>query len=400
MPMRLSSTLSALFFLALLTSCCKENRAVPSVMFGQPEPQEDMADYDLPDMQAAGELIAVTLSGPETYYEYRGQGFGLQYAMAESFASTIGTRLRMEMLSDTAELLSKLTAGDADLIAFEMDSAYCAAYSSDVQLVGGRWCVRSASSLLAQAVNRWWQPDTRTRFLAQEQARMAPANRVRRTARPPMLSRASGTISAYDALFIRAAHRLGWDWRLLAAQCYQESGFDPQAVSWAGACGLMQIMPSTGARLGLSPADLYDPARNIESASRYLAQLNQSFADITMPHERIYFVLAAYNGGAGHIRDAMALAEADGHTPRRWIDVEPYVLRLSSPDYYRRPQVKFGYLHGKETVSYVQQIRHRWAAYRGSARSYPTGHQPQPSASKPSRIRPRTDYINDSTLIP
>ena len=316
-------------------------------MFGQADEDVLPEDYDLSDVQASGELIAVTLSSPDTYYEYRGQGFGLQFAMAQAFANSIGARLRMEMATDTTDLLQKLTNGEADLVALEFDSLTWAqdslATPGTLQRQPNGWLIRSASPQLSEAVARWWRPTLRQQFLAAEQARTAPSNRVRRRMHPPMLSRQKGTISSYDHYFMRAAQ---------------------QAVSWAGACGLMQLMPATGEQLGLSPTDLYDPARNIEAASRYIVQLSNTFSDVGNAHERIFFVLAAYNGGAGHIRDAMALASAHGHSTQRWAEVEPYVQALSSPAYYRHPLVKYGYLRGEETVDYVRQIRLRWAAYR------------------------------------
>ena len=336
-------------------------------MFGQADNGVQSMSYDLDDVQASGELIAATLSGPDTYYEYRGQGFGLQFAMAEAFANRMGARLRMEMASDTAQLIAKLSAGDVDLIALELDSTLS---NASLRLMPNGWGVRQSNKMAA--------------------------NRVRRHMQPALLSRSTGTISRYDAHFIRAAQRIGWDWRLLAAQCYQESGFDPQAVSWAGACGLMQIMPSTGERLGLSRDDLFDPSRNIEAAARYISQLNSTFSDIHNAHERIWFVLAAYNGGTGHIRDAIALAKADDHSSQRWDDVEPYVLALSSPAAYRHPLVQFGYLRGDETVDYVRQIHHRWLSYRGIARPHSSGTHSAKSSSRPSRVRSRSEFMNDS----
>ena len=360
-------------------------------MFGQADDHGSPKSYDLSEVQAAGELIAVTLSGPDTYYEYRGQGFGLQFALAQAFSNSIGARLRMEIAADTTQLLERLCSGEVDIIALEMDSS--SVITSCLLLPNG-WVIRRSSSELSEAVAQWWNPEIRTRLLAVEQAQRSSTNRVRRTLRPPMLSRQSGIISHYDEHFQRAARTVGWDWRLLAAQCYQESGFDPRAVSWAGACGLMQIMPSTGEHLGISRGELFDPIRNIEAAARYIVQLNTSFSDISDSQERICFVLAAYNGGAGHIRDAMALSQSEGHTPRRWSDVEPYVRLLSSPATYRNPLVKFGYLRGEETVGYVRQIRSRWAAYRGAAAPRIMG--PTSAGRGPSRVRPRSDFLLDS----
>lgn len=375
-------------------------------MFGEPGDKAVPEDYDLSDIQASGELIAVTLSGPDTYYEYRGQGFGLQYDMASAFASSVGVRLRMEMAPDTAALLSRLQSGEADMIALEFDSLWSAPVdtlstglsASDIQQssfrqVRPRWLVRAASPQLSQAVDRWWHDGMRAAFVIAEHRRRNPENRVRRQVRPPMLSRSKGVISSYDNLFRRHAAEIGWDWRLLAAQCYQESGFDPQAVSWAGAQGLMQIMPATAAHLGLARANVYSPEHNISAATRYLAELTSLFSDIRDPQERISFVLAAYNGGHGHVRDAMALARKYGHNPQRWEEVDPYILGLSKPQYYRDAVVRFGYLRGYETSDYVRNIHARWLAYRGVARPAPTKSQPAST-----RIRPRSQYLHPDSI--
>lgn len=190
-------------------------------------------------------------------------------------------------------------------------------------------------------------------------------NRVRRHVYAPMLDRAGGVISKWDQLFINYAPKAGWDWRLLAAQCYQESTFDPQAHSWAGACGLMQIMPGTADHLGLARSKMYDPESNVAAAAKYIAELTSMFSDISDRRERVNFVLASYNGGAFHIRDAMALTEKYGGNKHRWADVSRYVLLLQQEQYYRDPVVKHGYMRGSETADYVNRIQQRFNEYRG-----------------------------------
>ena len=349
-------------------------------MFGQAEVQSGDA-YDLADIQTSGELIATALSGPDTYYEYRGEGFGVEYEMAKSFASRIGARLRVEIAQDSAEMLRKLASGEADLA-----------------LTPPTWQTRSTSPQLTAALKAWWQPDLREKTILAERQRHTTTNRVRRTARPPMLSREKGIISSYDGLFQSHARVAGVDWRLLAAQCYQESGFDPKAVSWAGAQGLMQIMPGTAAHLGLAPSQIYEPSQNIAAAARYLAELQNTFSDIHERSERLCFVLAAYNGGATHVRDAMALTQKYGGNPHRWNDVDRYILLLAQPRYYRDPVVKAGYLRGSETSGYVRQIIARWAQYRGAAHAAPLGTSslPADNKNKNSRIRTREEFLNDS----
>jgi len=367
-----------------MACACQPEKHQLSGMFGQADVQSD-ANYDLSDIQASGELIATALSGPDTYYEYRGEGFGVEYEMAKSFASTIGARLRVEIASDSAEMQRKLETGEADLA-----------------LTQPHWQTRTTSPKLAEAIEAWWQPDLRQQIQEAMRKRLAPDKRVRRVSRPPMLSRAQGIISRYDALFQRHASMAGMDWRLLAAQCYQESAFDPKAVSWAGAQGLMQIMPGTAAHLGLTPSAVYEPAQNIAAAARYLAELQAHFADIRERHERICFVLAAYNGGATHVRDAMALTSKHGGNPHRWNEVDRYIRLLSEPRYYRDPVVKAGYLRGSETSAYVGQILARWASYRGAAHGMPPAAKPGKNGTadgketRNPRIRPREQFLNDS----
>lgn len=197
--------------------------------------------------------------------------------------------------------------------------------------------------------------------------------------RAPLQNRAKGIISAYDSHFVRHCRTIGWDWRLMAAQCYQESGFDPQAISWAGARGLMQIMPETAVHLGLPLGQIHNPELNIGAAAKYIRELNQTFDDIPGRMDRINFVLAAYNGGAGHVRDAMALALKHGKNPHAWEDVSGFILKLSQPQYYNDPIVRFGYLRGQETYDYVKSINERWQHYRNAIPGAGNGTIPAPS---------------------
>lgn len=366
---------------------------MPSVMFGQADETQGPSDYDLAYIQAAGEIIAATLSGPDTYYEYRGQGFGLQFHIAEAYARSIGARLRMEIANDTSELIRRLASGEVDMVVAKLPQRRGFATVHD------EWTVRDDSPTLLASASDWWTDETRSHYLALEHQRTRPRPKAKLNIWPPMLSRQKGIISQWDEYFIRYSSVVGWDWRLLAAQCYQESAFDPRAVSWAGAEGLMQLMPATAARMGLSLAQVFEPERNIEGGARYLRLLNGQFSDITSPQERIKFVLAAYNGGLGHVRDAMALATKHGRNPQRWADVDVFILHLSEPAYYRDPVVKYGYLRGSETSGYVRQIMARWAAYRGAAPAHNSSAAPLSSSSKNPRLRSRSEYITDSMLI-
>ena len=342
-------------------ACTAKQERETSVLFAtDAEKADTLLLYDLHEIQHSGTIIAGTLSGPDTYYEYHGKGMGLQFKLAEAFAQSIGVVLQMEISPDTASLLRKLEAGEIDFIALEMP----------------KWQVRENESLLKNAIEEWWKPE-RVQTLSNSPSK--GENVVYRRMRPVMQNAAHGIISAYDDLFRRYSSAAGWDWRLLAAICYQESGFDPNAISSMGALGLMQLLPSTADAMGVPSDKRFDPEQNIAASARYIRKVSQSFSDIKDSDERIRFTLAAYNGGIGHVQDAQTLARKNGHNHQVWQEVAPYILHLSEPRYYRDPDVVNGYMRGSETEAYVRLIMSRWNQYRGSARSYSNGSTPAPA---------------------
>jgi membrane-bound lytic murein transglycosylase F len=330
-------------------------------------------EFDLEDIQRNGELIALTLTGPETYYDYHGRHLGTQYLLCQRFADKLGVSLRVEVCRDSAEMVQRLDDGEADLVIFPTGTVVSPEAASTSTTKGDtlshalplkNWMVGVEKDDLRAELIAWYRPEI-LEEVKKEESFLLSSRSVKRRVFSPMLNRAGGVISHYDGYFQRYASTIRWDWRLMAAQCYQESTFDPQARSWAGACGLMQIMPGTADHLGLARSSIFDPEQNIAAAARYLGELERSFSDIRERSERTKFVLASYNGGGFHIRDAMALARKNGKNPQRWHDVEPYVLGLSKPEYYNDPVVKNGYMRGSETVDYVRKIQERWNSYRG-----------------------------------
>lgn len=385
---------TALFFLLLLLAGCGSKKPQPVVTpWGQITdsiPADD--EFDLDDIQRNGELIALTLTGPETYYDYRGRHLGTQYMLAQRFADKIGVSLRMEVCRDSAEMVRRLEDGEADLVCYRISSDSLPADGiQPIDSLG--WLVGADKDELRQELAEWFEPKMIEETKKEEEFLLSTKS-VRRHVFSPMLNRAGGVISHYDGYFQRYAATIRWDWRLMAAQCYQESTFDPKAHSWAGACGLMQIMPTTADHLGLARANIYQPEQNIAAAAKYLGELQQLFADIRERGERTKFVLAAYNGGHFHIRDAMALAKKNGKNQHRWADVEHFVLGLARPEYYNDPVVKYGYMRGSETVDYVRKIHERWNSYRG-VRSPRAGLAPSSTPQKATHQRKKKYQIQD-----
>lgn len=224
------------------------------------------------------------------------------------------------------------------------------------------WAVRRDCPLLAQAANEWQKNN------ATSPAYTASMKRYFETSKSlphsPILSLREGKISHYDELFKKYAKKINWDWRLLASLAYKESNFDTTAVSWAGAKGLMQLMPSTAHAMGMPPGKEQNAEESIKAAVKYLGITTKSFMQIPEP-ERIHFVLASYNSGIGHVLDAMALAEKYGKKKYVWKDnVEKYILLKSQEEYFTDSVCKYGYFRGTETYTFVRDIMGRYEQYK------------------------------------
>ena len=169
-----------------------------------------------------------------------------------------------------------------------------------------------------------------------------------------------GRLSPYDEILRKHSKRYGLDWRLMAAQAYQESLFDTDAESWAGARGLFQLLPSTGVELGFE--DLSDPDTGIQAGIRYMHQILERLEPRIPLKHRLRFALAAYNAGFGHLSDARRLAAEQRLDPDKWFGhTEKAILLLSQPRYYKR--TRHGYVRGSETVRYVSEIQNRYDHY-------------------------------------
>ncbi|MQN79445.1 transglycosylase SLT domain-containing protein [Prevotella copri] len=378
------------FYALILLGSCEEKKPqqeltpwgtpigeVEGMSDGEEEGAEEAANkntrqkgFSLEDIQENGELIMLTVNGPTTYYDYHNHGMGLQYLLCEKFAQQIGVSLRVEECKDTTEMIQKLTKGEGDIIAVPLsrkqtkgDLLFCGVTPDSTRT---QWAVVGGNKSLADTLNGWFKPKMIAETKKEENWLLSSAS-VTRHVYSPFLNRSKGVISRYDHLFQRYSGTARMDWRLMAAQCYQESCFDPNAKSWAGACGLMQIMPSTADHLGLPMSAIHDAESNVAAAAKYMAELQGHFSDIGDPTQRVLFALAAYNGGFHHIRDAMNLTRKHGGNPYNWGHVREYVLRLAQPAYYHDPVVKYGFMRGTETADYVDRIRARWSEYCGGA---------------------------------
>jgi len=182
---------------------------------------------------------------------------------------------------------------------------------------------------------------------------------------PTYLRHIKQRMRRYQPLFERAALDNDLDWRLLAAVSYQESNWNPRAVSPTGVRGMMMLTRVTAKQLGIKKRT--DPAQSIEGGARYLKSLYQRFPEVSEP-DRTWLTLAAYNVGFGHVKDARIITAERGGDENKWTDVKESLPLLRKRKWYKK--TRYGYARGHEPVRYVENIRSyydilRWRTERG-----------------------------------
>ncbi len=216
------------------------------------------------------------------------------------------------------------------------------------------WIVRSNEHDLHAFLDEW--------FLDREHERRLPVLRDRyfggRAAfdyanLKVFLARIETRLPKYRALFVEAGEKHGIDWRLLAAQAYQESYWNFRAKSPTGVRGIMMLTLPTAREMGV--VSRLDPAQSIRGGAGYFAKILHSIPEEIEQEDRIWFALAAYNVGRGHLEDARVLTERRGRDPNSWRDVQQSLPRLSQKEHYR--DLAHGYARGSEPVKYVWRIR-------------------------------------------
>jgi len=143
------------------------------------------------------------------------------------------------------------------------------------------------------------------------------------------------------------------DWRLLAAVAYQESHWNPKAVSPTGVRGMMMLTRTTANDLGVDRRT--DPRQSIDGGSRYLKYLLDRIPERIQGRDRLWLALAAYNIGYGHMEDARIITQQRGGDPDKWMDVKESLPLLHKRKWYSK--TKNGYARGNEAVRYVENIR-------------------------------------------
>ena len=297
------------------------------------------------------------------------------YERLENLEDEIGGQIDIELVSGnktTEDIIKMVVDGEIDYTISDYNIAainqtYNPILDIDTEISFSQriaWAVRKNSPELLAEINSWLKNIKKKDFYYVVYNKYFKNKKsYRRRIKSEFYSKNQGKISQYDAIVKTNVERLGWDWRLLSSQIYQESRFKPNDNSWAGAVGLMQLMPGTAKDLGVT--NMKDPSQNLNAGTRYLKQLNKKFSKVEDSIQRIKFTLAAYNCGLGHVRDAQRLTKAFGEDPYVWDDnVEDYLLKLSSREFFNRPEVKYGFVRGREPYLYVKEIFLRYEHYK------------------------------------
>lgn len=321
--------------------------ATPVVVGRRSDPRRLIDPSDLP-----GRRLTLVAGSPwlALLQELQEQGFPLDVHQAEA---TQDARAILAMVDrgmyDLAVVSARQLAGFATRA---MDLELKFSLSEPAPLA---WATRKDNHRLLAELNRYLDELYRgTTYNVLYRKHFPSVARADDRPHTPLLSR-------WDHIVAHYAGRHGFDQELIMAMMFQESRFDPTALSRAGAFGLMQLLPSTQDFLRVR--DPAQPEQSIQAGVRYLDYLRARFEDELMPEERTWFSLAAYNAGLGRVREARHKARLMGLDDKVWFgNVEQAMLTLAEP--VRRDD---GELVRRcrcgETVVYVREIKTRYFNY-------------------------------------
>ncbi|HAN00561.1 MAG TPA: lytic transglycosylase F [Marinilabiliales bacterium] len=277
-----------------------------------------------------------------------------------------------EQDADVEQLIQKVSKGEIEFtVADENVALLNQTYYPNIDIStpisfpqNQAWAVNKNATELLKTVNGWLRMVLPSDYHAVIYNKYYNDPKAAKRSQSPYFSLNGGKISVYDKYIQKYSSQIGWDWRLLASMIYQESRFNPKVESWAGAYGLMQLMPNTAERFGASTKS--SPETNIKAGVRFIQWLDNQLADsVPDANERVKFVLAAYNIGLGHVMDARRLAQANGRNPNVWEGQVGYFLKNKhNPKYFSRELVKFGTCRGELACDYVDDVLRRYQVYQ------------------------------------
>jgi membrane-bound lytic murein transglycosylase F len=287
----------------------------------------------------------------------------------------IGGTIKIDLIdgeTSTGEIIEMVVDGNIKFTVADNNIANIVASTSPILDVRvpvsfsqkNAWVTRKNSPKLLKALNTWLREfKTKSDYNVLYTKYFKNERAFRKRVKSEFYSLNSNSISQYDKLVKEKSKTINWDWRLLSALIYQESRFDAKAKSWVGAGGLMQMMPATAEEVGVK--NRFNAEDNLTGGTTYLRTLFDRFNYVKDEAQRIKLTMASYNCGYSHVIDAQNLSEHRGLDRNKWDNnVEKMILALSLRKNYTNPIVKYGYVRGKEPVTYVKQIFERYQHYK------------------------------------
>jgi membrane-bound lytic murein transglycosylase F len=271
---------------------------------------------------------------------------------SEEIIAGVATGLYDSAITDAYAIKAAVGSRDNIRAAFALDEP-----------VSVSWAVRESNPQLLKALNEFLDEEYKQVFYNVIHKRYFDNSRLQRARISERIRSTTDAarLSPYDDIVRHQARKYGFDWQLIVAIMFKESRFDPDVVSWAGAKGLMQVLPVTAKRFGVS--DLKNPTTSITAGVRMLSWLYHKLEEDLSVQDRTWFTLAAYNAGRGHLLDARRLSLQLHLNPNKWFgNVEKAMSLLARPEYYRKS--RHGYVRGSEPVAYVRDIRELYNAYK------------------------------------
>ena len=290
------------------------------------------------------------------------EGGGLEPEVAALAAAHPGVRFRRLDLPSPAGLFAQvsdgtigyaivgsLAAGVARNVYVDYEVAFAAGAKREVA-----WIVAPRFPELAAELDRFLARMKREGFIGRLAERYMPDTReFQRVDAAAFQASIKAELPQWKAMFGDVQERSGIEWRLLAAIAYQESKWDPWAVSATGVRGFMQITEDTAKQLGVT--DHLDPGQNVLAAARYLRDLKAKLPPRITEPDRTWLALAAFNIGLGHLEDARVLAQKQKLNPDLWSDVKRTLPLLALPEFHA--DARNGYARGGMPVAFVDRVR-------------------------------------------
>ncbi|HEY3446261.1 MAG TPA: transporter substrate-binding domain-containing protein [Myxococcales bacterium] len=267
-----------------------------------------------------------------------------------------------QILKEVGEGRLTATIADSNILEVELT------YDDDVRGAGPlgdtvkiAWALRQDQPQLKAAVDAFFKKHRGDLFFNMTRNKYFKNPKYMRASGDEQRSDKEGRLSPFDALVKKYSRQYEFDWRLITAQMYQESHFDPTVKSWVGAQGLLQVMPATAKELKIE--NVTEPEAGVHAGVKLLSRYARLFMSPEVKEkDRMRFALAAYNCGPGHVHDARRLAADLKLNPNKWFgNVEKAMLLLSVPQHAKK--ARSGYCRCEEPVKYVSSIQSRYDNY-------------------------------------